>query len=125
MGLTWREILIACVYVVIVVLLVAGIFYVVLVRTQDKASVPGTPAPREKVKAGTPRDLPPIWQGKPEKPLYLPGARSDEIPKEHDAASVEIAPIAPLPLVPTEAPGNTSSPPSVPTYNRPDIHRVR
>jgi hypothetical protein len=125
MGLTKREIATACVYISIVVVLIAAAFFGVqmLLPAQDKASLPEIRAPLEKVQAGPPRELPPVWEGKPEKPTYASPVIQPAAPSDLQEVLTDVPPV--LPVRPVELPQATPSAPAAPVYVPPDIHRVQ
>src|SRR5215203_6442803 len=111
MDITKREIATACVYISVVVVLIAAAFFgaQMFVPAQDKASLPDIRAPLEKVQAGPRRELPPVWEGKPEKPIYASPVVQPNAPSGLPEAPNDVAPV--LPARPAELP---QAPPATP-----------
>lgn len=104
--------------------MIAAAFFGVqmLLPARDKAARPEIHAPSEKVQAGRPRELPPVWEGKPEKPIYASPVVPPAAPNEPQPEPPDVAPL--LPAAP-ELPQAPPTAPVAPVYIPPDVHRVQ
>ena len=119
LGLTPRELLIPCVYAIVVVVLIGGAFFGVQALLPPQATVftpPNNGMPLGKVQAGAPRELPPIQEGKAEKPVYVPTVVSADpsLPAEAEREQVQRAPDPETVTAPSRV---------VAPFVPPDIHR--
>ena len=119
-----RDVLTACIYAGVVVLLVGGAFFgvQVMLPAHDNVSSPEIDAPFKKIQAGAPRELPPIEEGKAEKPVYVPSPiRRSEIHREAESQPLPAVQRPPeRPELPSEV--QATAPPPRPRFVPPDVH---
>jgi hypothetical protein len=109
-----------CAYAVVIFGLTGGAFLAVQIflPPNERISTPEILAPLKKIQAGAPRELPPIEEGKADKPVYVPLDMSGE---QSPPVRRQEAPVQQTPTPEVEIP---QLPAAAAPLAKPDIHRV-